>query len=168
MFLDHPQIRKTKLAPAAGKNRRWLLALIGLGLVALLCACASGTTNYGKLQSSANITQLFDNAQVLPDHTYYYSGLQGVPDAIIAIHPNYSLRAKIWQQIDFSHTTLEKWIYRMKYVHLVTPRGAWIIGPNGDQLGIWFSAQRQTAVRLDKENRLVIAAPQPPELRGVP
>ena len=111
---------------------------------------------------------MFEKAQILPDHVYYYSGLQGVPDAIVGIHPNYTLRAKIWQQIDFSHTTLKKWIYRMNYVQLVTPQGARILGPEGDRLGVWFSAQRQTAVRLDKENRLVIAPPLPPELRGVP
>ena len=147
------------------KMRPW--ATMVLGLVGLLCSCAS-TNHYGKLQSSHDITQLFEKAQVLSDHTYYYSGLQGVPDAIIGIHPNYALRAKLWQQVDFSHLTLKKWTFRMNYVHTVRPRGSWILGPNGDRLGIWFSAQRQTSVHLDSENRLVVAPPQPPELRGMP
>ncbi|MGD9150587.1 MAG: hypothetical protein PVG40_09845, partial [Desulfobacterales bacterium] len=102
------------------------------------------------------------------DHTYFYSGLQGVPDAIIGIHPDYTLRAKLWQQIDFSHLTLNKWIFRMSYAQLVKPQGAWILGPDGDRLGIWFAAQRQTSIHLDRENRLVVAPPQPPELRGIP
>ncbi|MGD8658272.1 MAG: hypothetical protein PVG28_19285 [Desulfobacterales bacterium] len=149
-------------------KRLWLFAIISLALIGLLCSCATSGASYGKLQSSHDITKLFDNAQVLPDHIYYYSGLEGVPDAIIGIHPNYSLRAKYWKQIDFSHLTLQKWTDRMTYVHQVRPRGAWIIGPNGDRLGIWFSAHKQTAVRLDSENRLVVAPPPPPELRGVP
>jgi hypothetical protein len=146
----------------------WPYAIIGLGLVALLCSCATSGNSYGKLQSSHDITQLFDNAQVLKDHTYYYSGLQGVPDAIIGIHPNYSLRAKLWQQVDFSHKSLKTWTYRMRYVHLVRPQGSYILGPEGKRLGIWFSAQRQTSVRLDRENRLVVSPPQPQDLRGVP
>ena len=166
MLLNIPHIQKRKYETSIGKKRLWPFAVVGLGLIGLLCSCT--THNYGKLQSSYDITEMFEKAQILPDHVYFYSGLQGVPDAIVGIHPNYTLRAKTWQQIDFSHTTLKKWIYRMNYVQLVTPQGARILGPEGDRLGVWFSAQRQTAVRLDKENRLVIAPPLPPELRGVP
>lgn len=166
MLLKILHLQKRKFETSTGKKRLGLFAAIGLGLIGLLCSCTA--PNYGKLQSSFNITELFEKAQVLPDHVYYYSGLQGVPDAIVGIHPNYTLRAKTWQQIDFSNTILKKWIYRMNYVQLVTPQGAWILGPEGDRLGVWFSATRQTAVRLDSENRLMVAPPLPPELRGVP
>lgn len=165
MIFDIPQRQKKRSENFEHLRQLWLYATISLGLVGLLCSCAT-TSSYGKLQSSHDITQLFDKAQVLPDHTYYYSGLQGVPDAIIGIHPNYALREKLWQQIDFSHSTLKTWISRMNYVHLVAPKGAWVLGPDGKRLGIWFSAQRQTSVRLDKENRLVVAPPPPPELKG--
>jgi hypothetical protein len=168
MLFHIAQTPKRKSETAEGLKRLLLLAVVGLSFIGLLCSCASSGASYGKLQSSHDVTELFDKAQVLPEHIYYYSGLQGVPDAIIAIHPNYSLRAKLWKQVDFSPTTLQKWTYRMSYVHLVTPQGAWILGPKGDQLGIWFSAQKQTAVRLDSQNRLVVAPPPPPELRGVP
>ena len=167
MLFDTLQISRRTPEESTGKIRLWLYAMIGLSLVGLLCSCST-TTNYGRLQSSHDITQLFEKAQVLSDHTYYYSGLQGVPDAIIGIHPKYALQAKLWQQVDFSHLTLKKWTFRMNYVDLVAPRGAWILGPDGDRLGIWYSAERQTSVRLDKENRLVIAPPQPPQLKGIP
>ncbi len=168
MVVNIPQRLIRKSVTLNRLKQLWFFVTIGLSLVGLLCSCATSGASYGKLQSSHDVSELFDNAQVLPDHIYYYSGLQGVPDAIIAIHPNYSLRAKLWKQVDFSPTTLQKWTYRMNYVHLVTPRGAWIVGPNGDRLGIWFSAQKQTSVRLDSQNQLVVAPPPPPELRGVP
>jgi hypothetical protein len=154
--LDHP----------AARSRLWFLGAIGLALLGLLCSCT--TSNYGRLQSSHEITQLFENAQVLQDHSYYFSGLQGVPDAIIAIHPNYALRDKLWTPVDFTHAALEKWVYRMSYVQLTNPHGAWILGPKGDRLGIWFAAQRGTSVRLDRENRVVVSPPKPPDLRGIP
>jgi hypothetical protein len=166
MLFDTLQIPRRTPEESTGKMRLWLYAIIGLSLVGLVCSCST-TTHYGRLQSSHDITQLFEKAQVLSDHTYYYSGLQGVPDAIIGIHPNYSLKAKLWQQVDLSHLTLKKWTFRMNYAQLVAPRGSWILGPDGDRLGIWYAAERQTSVRLDKENRLVIAPPQPLKLRGI-
>lgn len=167
MLIDIWRAPKRYSEISTRKKRQWPCMMLVLGLVGLFCSCAT-TNNFGQLQSSHDITRLFDNAQILTDHIYYYSGLQGVPDAIIAIHPNYTLRARLWQQVDLSHGTLKKWTFRMNYVHLVRPKGAWILGPDGDRLGIWFSAQRQTSVRLDRENRLIIAPPEPPELKGVP
>ena len=146
--------------------RKRLSAVIFPGLLFLLCSCTS--PNYGKIPSSHEISKMFDSYQVLSDHMYYYSGLQGVPDAIIGIHVNYSLNTRVWRQVDLSTSLLKKWVYRMSYVHLVTPRGAWILGPEGNRIGIWYSAQRQTSVRLGKDNHVVIVPPLPPELRGVP
>jgi hypothetical protein len=155
--------KSQKAAPA--KSQR-LYAVIGLGLLFLLGSCA--TSNYGKLQSSHEITKMFDNYQILSDHLYYFSGLQGVPDAIIGIHSNYSLDSKVWQQVDFTPLLLKKWADRMTYVHLVKPRGAWILGPDGNRIGIWYAARHQATIRVEKGNRVVIVPPLPPELRGVP
>ena len=99
-----------------------LSTIIGLGLLFLLCSCAS--SNYGKLETSQEVTKMFDNHQILSDHSYYYSGMQNLPDAIVGIHASYSLKSKMWQQVDFSSFMLRKLIDRMSYVHIVTPRGA--------------------------------------------
>jgi hypothetical protein len=141
-----------------------LSAVIGLGLLFLLCSCAN--SNYGKLEATQEITKIFDNYQILSDHSYYYSGLHGVPDAIVGIHSSYSLKSKMWQQVDFSSLLLRKWVDRMSYVHTVTPRGAWILGPDGNRIGVWYSARHQTTVRVEQGNRVVIVPPPPPGLRG--
>lgn len=150
----------------SGKISHRLSAVIGLGLLFLLCSCAG--SNYGKLESSQEITKIFDNHRIIADHFYYYSGLQGVPDAIIGIHSSYSLKSKLWQQIDFNSQLLRTWVDRMAHVHLVTPRGAWILDSDGHRIGVWYAALHKTAVRVDQDNRVFIAAPLPPELRGVP
>jgi hypothetical protein len=137
-------------------------------LILFFSIFACTTANYGSLRSSSEITNMFDNHQVLSDHLYYFSGLQGVPNAIIGIHPNYSLRSRTWQQVDLSSSTLKKWVFRMKHVQLTKPRGAWILDPDGNRVGIWFSAQRQTSVRMEPNNQVVISPPLPPELRGIP
>ena len=167
MLFDMGRAQNRKMVVSIKKKPPWPCAILVLGLVGLLCSCAV-THYYGQLRSSQDITLLFEKAQVLPDHTYYYSGLQGVPDAVIAIHPDYKLQAKLWRKVDLSHLTLKKWAFRMNYVQRVRPQGAWILGPDGDRLGIWFSAQRQTSVRLNRKTRLIVAPPHPPELRGIP
>ncbi|GAI97034.1 unnamed protein product, partial [marine sediment metagenome] len=44
---------------------------------------------------------------------------------------------------------------------------AWILDSDGNRVGVWFAAQRQTAVRLRQNNRVVIIPPEPPRLRGI-
>ena len=141
-----------------------LSAVIGLGLLFLLCSCAN--SNYGKLEASQEVTKIFDNRQILSDHSYYYSGMQSLPDAIVGIHSGYLLKSKTWQPVDFSSFLLGKLVDRMEYVHMVIPRGAWILGPDGNRIGVWYSAQYQTTIRVGQDNHVVIAAPPPPGLRG--
>lgn len=156
----------SNLVQKGGKKLHRLSTVIGLGLLFLLCSCA--TSNYGKLQPSPEITKIFDDDRILSDHSYYYSGLQGVPDAIVGIQSNYALKSKRWQQVDLTSLLLRKWVDRMTYVHMVTPRGAWILDSDGHRIGVWYAARHQATVRVDQENRVFIAAPLPPELRGVP
>ena len=141
-----------------------LYAVIALGLLFLLCSCAGA--NYGKLEASEEVTKIFDNYQILSDHSYYFSGMQAVPDAIVGIHSGYFLKSKMWQQVDFSSFLLRKLVDRMGYVHIVAPRGTWILDPDGNRIGVWYSAQHQTTVRVAEGNHVVVVPPPPPGLRG--
>ena len=139
-----------------------ILALIASGFA----GCAA--TSSGRLQSSQEITEMFKNSRILPDHQYYVSGFQRVPYAIIAVDNNYQLRSSRWQAINLDSTALNQLIYRMEHVYSLNPRGALILDHEGNQLGIWYSSQYQTRVRREKENRIVVVSPDPPDLRGIP
>lgn len=165
MLIDKTDRQSKKSDRSFSTGRRWAAAVLGLSLFFVLSACA--TQNNGKLQSSAEITKKFEDHQILPDYIYYFSGLQGVPDAIIAIHSSYSLRTDQWRQFDLNSVTLKTWISRMQAVQLIQPQGAWILDPDGNRVGIWFSGMRQTAVRLQPNNRVVIAPPKSPKLQNI-
>ena len=165
MFIDKSNIHRNKSDRPFSADRRWHAAVLCLCLFFVVSSCA--THNIGKLQSSAEITKIFEDHQILPDYLYYFSGLQGVPDAIIGIHTNYSLRLDQWRQVDLSSLTLKTWISRMQAVQIVRPQGAWILDHEGNRVGIWFSGLRQTAVRLQQDNRVVIVPPKPPKLKGI-
>ena len=156
----------SNIVKKGGKKIKRRSTVIGLGLLFLLCSCT--TSNYGKLQPNPEITKIFNDNRILSDHSYYYSGLQGVPDAIVAIQSSYSLKSRTWQPVDLTSPMLKKWVSRMTYVHLVRPRGAWILGPDGNRIGVWYSARHHATVRVEQGNRVVVVPPLPPELRGVP
>ena len=165
MFIAKTDRRSKKSDSTASARKPWPEAVICLSLFFFLSSCA--TQNIGKLQPSADITKIFEDHQILSDYIYYYSGLQGVPDAIIGIHSDYSLRTDQWQQADLNSLTLKKWMFRMQTVQLLRPQGAWILDPDGNRVGIWFAAMRQTSVRLQQNNRVVIVPPKPPKLQGI-
>jgi hypothetical protein len=150
----------------AAAATRSLFAILILALTALfLAGCI--VPSYGRLQSDPEVTRVFEQSQILSNHQYYINGFQRVPYAIIAIDGRYQLRSKRWQPIDIDGTTLNQLVYRMEHVYSLNPRGAWILDPEGNRLGIWYSSTYQTAVRREANNRIIVGAPEPPDLRGI-
>ncbi|MEJ2170834.1 MAG: hypothetical protein P8X90_35535 [Desulfobacterales bacterium] len=142
----------------------FLMLLMSTALVFAGC----GSVTYGRLENSPEVTQVFKEGKILSNHQYYVSGFQRVPYAIIAIADNYQLQSGRWQPLDINSTTLDQMVYRMDHVYSLIPRGAWILDHEGHRLGVWFSSQYQTTVQREKNNQIMVASPEPPDLRGVP
>ena len=149
------------------KTGRFLLLcfILVLGTM-VLSGC--GTSNNGRLQNSREASQIFKNNQVLPDYTYYYSGFQRIPYGIIGIDNTYTLRSSHWKPIELNPTLLNQLKYRMAHVYSLDPRGSWILDPEGNRVGIWYSSRSNTKIRIEKNNQIVVLAPEPPDLRGIP
>ena len=141
-------------------------SLILAFIVLAFAGCAAPIS--GRLEVSPEVTEVFRKNQILADHQYYISGDQRIPFAIIGIDNNYQLKFHRWRAIDINSTQLNQLIYRMEQVYSKTPRGAWILDHDGTRLGIWYSSQYQTMVRRDRQNRIVVVNPDPPDLRGIP
>jgi len=146
---------------------RFLIHSLILATTAIIFAgCATPTV--GRLQSSPEVTEAFKSSQIMPNHQYYVSGFQRIPYAIIAVDNDYRLRSGRWKPIDMDSTALNQLIYRMEHVYSLNPRGAWIMDPEGNRLGAWYSSQYQTRVKREADNRIVVVNPDPPDLRGIP
>lgn len=146
----------------------WFLvtSILFILMLPALSGCASPT--YGRLLSSHEVSQVFQNNQILSDHLYYYSGFQRIPYGLIGIDNKYRLRSSLWKPIDLTSSLLDQLTYRMRHVYSLEPRGAWILDPEGKRIGVWYSSRYQTTVIMEKDNNIVVVAPQPPDLRGVP
>ena len=135
-------------------------------MVPVLSGC--GASEYGRLQNSPEVTRAFKENRILSGHQYYYSGFQRIPYGIIGIDNKYQLRSRQWKPIDLSPTQLNQLTYRMEHVYSLPARGAWIMDQENSRVGIWYSSRYQTRVRIEKDNRIVVVPPEPPDLRGIP
>jgi hypothetical protein len=146
---------------------RYLYLCFSLALGALfLSGC--GAYKYGSLQYSPEANQMFENNQLIPNYTYYYSGFQRIPYGIIGIDNNYSLRSGTWKPFELDSKVLNQLKYRMAHVYSLNPRGSWILDHEGNRVGIWYSSKNVTKVRIEKNKQIVVVSPEPPDLRGIP
>lgn len=132
-------------------------------LIALLMTGCASIKNNGKISSSADVGKAFQTATVVPGHTYYYTGPEAQPTVIIGINESYSLlNAKnFWIQVDNPKKALEDWnltrnsSYEIKYRN----RGANILTPDGEKVGIWYSRYTHTSVKFPDAKTVVIYTP---------
>lgn len=132
-------------------------AAILIVLLIILFGCAG---NFGRLVRDAEANKLFKTYQILPGHRYYYSGPDGRPDAIMGIHPDYTLETTQWTEIDLTKDKLKKLIDWINFHHRSNtrhyPDGFLILDHDGRQVGIWYSIWDWTAVLVKADKRVLI------------
>ena len=152
------------------KNHRLQLPFEGkmtvlLAVLALFSGLA-GCDNYGKLQRDRALTQAFQNNQVDPGFTYYYLGRDNMPYAIAGIDPRYTLKSEFWQPVEPQTEQFEKMIYWIWTDHNYEPHGAYVVGPGGEKIGIFYSSIDRVVINIDNTNKTVSLIPDTPYLRG--
>jgi hypothetical protein len=135
---------------------RFFTAII---LFSMILIPLSGCTmsNYGKLKSNPEVKQSFETYQILPNHKYYFRGVESRPSVIVGINENYELNLKLWVQIDPESENFRKIIDRVSLQGMgraVEPWGFRILDPAGNDVGVWYSAISTAAVKIN-ENRQI-------------
>ena len=145
--------------------RRPGLVMMLAAVLLLLGGCA---TSGGRLQNSAEVTELFEKKQILDGYQYFFSGFAEIPYGIVGISTDYHLYTRMWEPFTPDPELLGQLIYRMQNVYDTPPRGAWILDPEGKRVGFWYSSRHATVVRMKAKRQIVVGTPEPPELRGIP
>ena len=146
----------------SGKNRRIKIAVLTIFFASLfvIAGCAE---NYGRLQRSEEVDNIFKTYRVLPDHSYYYVGAAGRPDAIMGIQSIYTLETTQWTQFDPSSDTLKTGVDSINFHHSTSvryyPYGFLILAPDGKRLGIWYSIWDWTTVMIKDDKRIQVFPP---------
>ena len=128
----------------------------------------AGCDNYGKLQRDQSLTKAFQNNQVDDGYIYYYLGRDNMPYAIAGIDPRYTLKSKFWQPLEPKTEKFKKMIYWIWTDHNYAPYGAYVMGPGGEKVGIFYSSIDRVVINFDKTNKTISLIPDTPYLRGGP
>jgi len=117
--------------------------------------------SYGRLKPSLEVDKMFEEHKVLADHSYYYSGSDVKPNAIIGIDNNYTLNSTLWKPVDLTSEQLKKWIDNMTHLrgYSITNYGSLILDPAGKRLGVWYSRWNVTTVKMESDKSIVVSTP---------
>jgi hypothetical protein len=148
----------------------WLF--LTLGLSGIFPACAD---IHFRFQESRDVTLQFENGDLMSDYRYYAGGPSLKPNAILALSKDYQLQSEHWFEITVVSESLKLLVERVGQVdgaeykeRQLMPNGARILGPDGRQIGTWYSVYDYSQIRFLEGNRLYITYPPsrlPPNLR---
>lgn len=133
------------------------LALLAL----LLLAAACGRPAY-IFHEDLRINEALEASHPLPGYTYYYSGPEDFPLAILGIRPEYRLKQGFWIPVELTEKRLRGWMVVIDNPHrnLQTRyHGKVIRTAEGEEIGIWYSPQEWSTVRLGADREVEIYTP---------
>ena len=150
-------LKKARVAPVKYPVFRKAAAWMVLVFMLLFFAGCAG--NYGYVQRSREVGRMFENLNIPSDYNYYFTGPEAVPYAIIGIHPDYNLKTRLWKSVNLTTEMLQMWLASgMQGAIGMPPGGSYILGPDGEKIGIWYSIFRYSPVKL-VDNREVVVHP---------
>ena len=128
----------------------------------------TGCDNYGKLQRDKELTQAFEKHTLPIDFTYYYYGRDNMPYAVIGLGSEYTLKTELWKAVDFQTDRFKKMVEWIWTDHNYAPYGAYMLGPGGKKVGIWYSSINHATVDVNETQKTIVVIPDKPFLRGDP
>ncbi len=142
-------------------KKKMLLIVTCILFIVVQAAFTGCSGSYGRLKPSLEVDKMFEELKILADHSYYYSGPEAVPTAIIGIDNNYTLNSTLWKPVDLTSEQLKKWIDFMTHYrgYSLINYGSLILDPTGKRLGVWYSPWSWTTVKMESDNSIVVHTP---------
>jgi hypothetical protein len=163
LFMKSIQSQYTTKSEQRPVFRQWGVALTLLAFTStLFAACA---VSFPHFKRSRDVTVAFETGDIRSDHRYYAGGPKAKPNAVVAIHRDYTLESGKWREIQVDREALVDLIRKVGFVSGAVekkgrmPNGAYIIGPGGEQLGIWYSVYDYSIVRMVSPTSISLTDP---------
>lgn len=144
-------------------NVKILITFLAIAAILALAYWRFGGGRYGRLQPSSEVTHSFESFRLDPEKSYYASGPDHYPNAIIGIDKSWRLESDLWKKLDPTEEGIRRLVEnmharareRMAFLH-----GFDILDENGGKIGDWYSIQGlNIMIRTAEENRVVITTP---------
>jgi len=146
-----------------------LAGVVFLASCSVLVESISG--NYGKIKANNDVTESFQSYRIKEDHSYYTSGSDSCPHAIIGIDTSYVLRSTLWKERYLTPKAMKTLVGNMKskaqecgfMLH-----GFDILDNEGNDIGDRYSIlSLTTTVRILDGNTITITTPSIDTYEGV-
>ncbi|WP_309412431.1 hypothetical protein [Desulfobulbus sp.] len=137
-------------------------------IVAVVLAGCADRQPAGQWAMDSGVQAMFESGTVLPDHAYYYIGSSGAPDSIIAIDRRFTLRTRVWAEIDLTASKLNEWLQWFRTDHYPPDcefRGGVILTSDGQRAGFWYSRNIVNLVLLPEPGVIEVYQPHSPSGR---
>lgn len=141
-------------------------ACICIFLLTALFFAGCAARPYGSLDHTESVTQMFRTGDVPGNYSYYIIGRSQLPYAIAGLAPEYRMESELWERVEpntaeFAEKVASLWEPDVWYQY-EGGRGAWIRGPRGKKIGLWYSRYPHTTVVVKPDNRVVLFSPYRP------
>jgi hypothetical protein len=169
----------TSVKEASMKNCKGYLKSVSMVLMAALFMVAAmgelsssyaRSKKFGSLKFNSSIISKFGSSVPLPTNMdVYFSGPADRPFAVIGIIKGTPFDPNIWQPISMDAENIGKWRQMIERYNdmLANPYfGYDILDPSGKVVGKWLSYQRETVIKMTKDNKLTIYTPEGSFARG--
>lgn len=134
------------------------ILMLSLGVLTLAGAVGC-SHNYGRIHWDEKVTQSFDANQVEPDYKFYQYAIGMQVYAIIGLEPELELKSRLWRPLEAGTEDFKVALSRMWYNDFQlpgNPRGADILNPDGEKVGVYFSSLLVVSIDFKPENQVEV------------
>lgn len=128
----------------------------GLMAVTLLAGCFA---NFGRIHYNDDVTRAFETDQIDERYNFYQYTTGMRVFAIIGLDPKLELQSRIWRALDVDTEDFKVATSRMWYNDFRnprSPRGAYIMDPDGEIVGVYFSSVQFASIKFKPENQVMV------------
>ena len=133
-----------------------LYAITGvLAVTAMLVAGCAGA-NRGGLRNSREVGRAFETFHADPNYRYWFYNQENNPYAVVGLQQPYRLEDINWTEVDPNSKTFEKVIGLVQSfpVRGSFTSGAYILDPQAQQIGMWYSSLN-AGINVNPETNVV-------------
>jgi hypothetical protein len=135
-----------------------------MALCLALTACTGLFRNYGRIDSSREVTGAFERYEVNPNFRYYITGSDVYPNAVIGLDRKHQLDPEtLWKEVEMTPERMKGIVQLMKSktnLLMMTLHGFEITDNNGRPIGVWYSIlSARTFVKMNDDGTVRIDTP---------
>lgn len=126
----------------------------------LIFSCMTGRSHFDR---SYDVSDKFENYQVLTGYQYYRNGHHHSPDAVVGVRKGYTLNSPIWHPVSMDEKMMRSLIDRMLNnpcaEYNSEPNGSRIYNDRGDLVGVYYSVWTLPLITFMSDTEFSISQP---------